>query len=82
MNKHNPFKSAQPKLNMPKSELTTKLEAALEQADTTVKAAQQYVGAKALRTAAMATHHLIGEAMAASKKLDETPAPPNNPPAT
>lgn len=62
-----------------KSELTIKLEAALEQADTTVKAAQQFVGARPLRTAAMATHHLIGEALEVSKKIDEKPAPGNNP---
>lgn len=67
---------------MPKSELTTKLEAALEQADTTVKHTQQYVGVKPLRVAAMATHHLISEALEVSKKLDETPAPVNNPTAT
>lgn len=53
-----------------KSEITLKLEAALEQADTTVKAAQQFVGAKSLRTAAMATHHLISEALDISKKND------------
>lgn len=65
-----------------KSELTIKLEAALEQADTTVKAAQQFVGARPLRTAAMATHHLISEALEASKKLDAAPAPVNTPPAS
>ena len=65
-----------------KSEITTKLEAALESANTTVKKAQQFVGARPLRTAAMATHHLIGEALEASKKIDNTPAPVNNPPAS
>jgi len=65
-----------------KSEITNKLEAALESANTTVKEAQQFVGARSLRTAAMATHHLIGEALEASKKIDATPAPVNNPPTT
>lgn len=62
-----------------KSEITKKLEAALETADATVKAAQQFIGAKHLRVSAMATHHLIGEALALQKIVDDTPAPQPTP---
>lgn len=62
-----------------KSELTNKLEAALVNADKTVKEAQQFVGAKSLRVSAMATHFTINEALELSKKVDAEPKTSNNP---
>lgn len=57
-----------------KSELTIKLEATQIEADKTVREAQQYVGARSLRIAAMSTSHLIGEALTLSKSVDDKPA--------
>lgn len=65
-----------------KSELTLKLEVVLDLANSTVKQSQQFVGARQLRIDAMATHHAVSEALAMSKKIDETPAPVQTPPAT